>query len=144
MSASAAILDEARRFVAAARQLLQEGQHQHQQPVQILTASSSADDAGDEEGTTAVLAGLLGTSTDVGGCCRSERALLTAPRLLPADMYDAYCFDCDGVLWRGAELLPGAAATLALLRCVDVDICPHGNRSIDPFMRRRAHVKHRR
>lgn len=33
------------------------------------------------------------------------------------DKYDAYCFDCDGVLWRGGELLPGAAATLALLRC---------------------------
>lgn len=36
------------------------------------------------------------------------------------DRYDAYCFDCDGVLWRGAELLPGAAATLQQLRYVSV------------------------
>lgn len=39
------------------------------------------------------------------------------------DRYDAYCFDCDGVLWQGAELLPGAAATLELLRCVYVCMC---------------------
>jgi len=34
----------------------------------------------------------------------------------PTDKYDAFLFDCDGVLWRGAELLPGSARTLALLR----------------------------
>eukprot|EP00624_Nannochloropsis_granulata_P002445 evm.model.NODE_22250_length_37452_cov_20.338779.7 len=32
------------------------------------------------------------------------------------DKYDTFVFDCDGVLWRGAELLPGSARTLALLR----------------------------
>lgn len=38
------------------------------------------------------------------------------PSLSPTDKYDAFLFDCDGVLWRGAELLPGSARTLALLR----------------------------
>jgi phosphoglycolate/pyridoxal phosphate phosphatase family enzyme len=45
---------------------------------------------------------------------------MTSPHITilahPTEKYDAFLFDCDGVLWRGAELLPGSARTLALLR----------------------------
>lgn len=32
------------------------------------------------------------------------------------DRYDNFLFDCDGVLWRGSELLPDADKALDLLR----------------------------
>jgi glycerol-1-phosphatase len=34
----------------------------------------------------------------------------------PADAYDAFLFDLDGVLYRGSEVVPGAAEALARLR----------------------------
>jgi 4-nitrophenyl phosphatase len=47
-----------------------------------------------------------------------------APRKLSAageyaellDKYDTWLFDCDGVLWHGDALVPGATDVLALLR----------------------------
>lgn len=43
-------------------------------------------------------------------------AYYTAFLVLPTDSYDTFLFDCDGVLWRGSDLLPGSTRTLALLR----------------------------
>lgn len=92
-AAAAAILEEARQFVAASRTALAGT------AVQIVSSGDPGDDGGGEgKGTAQLLAGLL-------------------------DRYDAYCFDCDGVLWRGAELLPGAAATLELLRYANANVC---------------------
>ena len=51
---------------------------------------------------------------------RTAPDTMTSPHITilahPTEKYDAFLFDCDGVLWRGAELLPGSARTLALLR----------------------------
>ena len=52
----------------------------------------------------------------VGSLSQSEAIDRNSHARNDTDKYDAYCFDCDGVLWRGPELLPGAATTLALLR----------------------------
>ena len=32
------------------------------------------------------------------------------------DNYDTWLFDCDGVLWEGNRLIPGATDLLAFLR----------------------------
>lgn len=32
------------------------------------------------------------------------------------DKYDTWLFDCDGVLWEGTRLIPGASDFLAFLR----------------------------
>ena len=32
------------------------------------------------------------------------------------DQYDTWLFDCDGVLWEGTRLIPGATEVLAYLR----------------------------
>lgn len=32
------------------------------------------------------------------------------------DKYDTWLFDCDGVLWEGTRLIPGAKEVLAYLR----------------------------
>ena len=32
------------------------------------------------------------------------------------DNLDTFIFDCDGVLWRGSELIPGISETLSRLR----------------------------
>lgn len=40
------------------------------------------------------------------------------PAACLADQYDAFLFDCDGVLWRGGKLLDGSDTALAMLRLV--------------------------
>jgi hypothetical protein len=34
--------------------------------------------------------------------------------------YDTWMFDCDGVLWNGSSLIPGAVQVLAMLRAKSV------------------------
>lgn len=34
------------------------------------------------------------------------------------DQYDTWLFDCDGVLWQGNRLIPGAKELLAYLRSI--------------------------
>ena len=42
-------------------------------------------------------------------------ATLADPKVI-IDSYDAFLFDCDGVLWHGDRLVPGAKDVLAALR----------------------------
>ncbi len=102
------VVAEAQAFLAAAKVAQQEEQTGSAARLQIL-----------DDHDAPALQRLLGTWTRP----RTPppiRAPLLAPHPTPpppsTDAYDAFFFDCDGVLWRGAELLPGSARTLARLR----------------------------
>ena len=36
------------------------------------------------------------------------------------DKFDTWLFDCDGVLWRGDELIDGVVEVLHMLRCLSM------------------------
>lgn len=57
----------------------------------------------------------------------------SASSSVPLADIDAFVFDCDGVLWRGAELVPGADVALRQLRALGKKIVFVTNNSVRDF-----------
>ena len=52
------------------------------------------------------------------------------------DKYDTWLFDCDGVLWEGTRLIPGAVDVLAYLRSLGACPAPGRARGAPPLTAR--------
>lgn len=64
--------------------------------------------------------------------CRSQSTARQSSRVARpiADRYDSFIFDCDGVLWKGNELIEGADATIRALQAMQKNVFFMTNNSL--------------